>query len=94
MFLIYLHKDLSGTKCMLGPVDIRDNKTFLQTVTQLTGWLGILCSKFQGQPSEFGYYNKNLLIHSLISTCFKKGTFKIKAGREITLSQASLWLRG
>ena len=33
MFLIYLHNDLSGTKCMLGTVDIRDNKTFLQTVT-------------------------------------------------------------
>ena len=35
--------------------------------------------------------NTNLLIHSLISTCFKKGTFKIKTGREIiTISQASL----
>ena len=35
--------------------------------------------------------NTNLLIHSLIFTCFKKGTFKIKAGREIiTISQASL----
>ena len=38
--------------------------------------------------------NTNLLIHSLISTCFKKGTFKIKTGREIiTISQASLMPR-